>query len=110
MGAGGIGSHVDQAVHPAVHQEFHGFLFALRIAAAVTYDDRVIMPAKNILHGRNNGGDEGVAELGNDHADDAGLLCLQAAGHFIGDIVQLFDRGLNQQPVLLPDGSAVEVL
>ena len=38
------------------------------------------------------------------------MLRFQAAGHLVGNIVQLPDRGLNQHAVLLPDGAAVEIL
>ena len=57
-----------------------------------------------------NGSDERVAELGNDDTDNACLLRLQAAGHFIWNIMQLFDSSLNQETVLAPHRSAVEIL
>ena len=110
MGACGVRGHVDQPVHPAVKQELHGFLLPLRIASAVADDDGIIVLPEDILHGRDDGRDERVAQLGNDNADDAGLLGLQAAGYLIGDIVQLFDCGLNQYAVFFPDSSSVEIL
>ena len=109
MGAGGIGGHVDQAVHPAVHQEFNGFLFPFCVAPAVTDDDCVIMLAQDVLHRGDDGCDEGVAELGNDHADDTRLLGFQTAGHIVGHVTQLFDCRFDQQPVFFTDRSAVEV-
>ena len=107
---GHVGGHVDEPVYPAVKQKIHRVLFTLRIAAAVTDNDRVIFLAQYILHGGDNGRYESVAEFGNYNPDDPRMLCFQAPCHLVGHIVEFFDRGLNQHPVFFPHGAAVEIL
>ena len=109
MGAGGIGGHIDEPVHPAVQQEFNGFLFALRIASAVADDHGVIMPAQDVLHGGYDRGNEGVTQLRNDDTDYTAMACFQAAGYLIRNIVQFFDSSVNQNTVLITNCTTVKV-
>ena len=82
----------DDPVHRAADDGLAEQQFLLAHVVRVGNHDVVAMLKGHILHGAHHGVVEGVADVGDHHADHVNSSAAQAAGVLIGMVTQLFNR------------------
>ncbi|PZS77277.1 hypothetical protein A7X84_18815 [Stenotrophomonas maltophilia] len=82
--------------------------FALGVLIGVAEGDAKAFPVRDFLHGADQRGEERVADIRHDQADDAGVPGAQASGLQVGVVPGLADRRLHPAAHGLADRASAE--
>ncbi|MNP25246.1 hypothetical protein D3C76_1180440 [compost metagenome] len=100
----------DQAFDVVRAQQGQMLAFLLVVAVGVAHHQAVAVLTAGGFHAVHHGNRIGVADIGHQHADQAGTPALQAAGHLVRAIAQLGDGlfdalgdGIGEQCAIVAD-------
>ncbi len=99
-----VGGHDDEAGGKVGLELAEIDLFFGEVVVGVAEEEAQAIAEGGVFGAFDDGGEEGVRDVGDDHRDDVGLVSTEAAGELVGLIAKLLDGGHDTLAVDFADG------